>query len=111
MTKLWQLRAALRVALDYLKSPCTRIDGTKYSDFAHYHICFARRIIGSNFKYVCPYYNTGELDDMPERADCCDTCPYYGIIDFREDEAGERSLYFWMHKPIVGIIEEYKYGD
>ena len=105
MIKMWQPRAALKVALEYLKSPYTLIDGTEYSEYAHDHICFARRLIGSNFKYVCPHYNTGELDEL-EWSDCCDLCKYFGIINFYKDENDKKNINFVMHKSIVDTFED-----
>lgn len=110
MIKLWRLRKAFEVALDYLKTPYCFLTPTNYSEHAHDHICFALRLMGSSYKDVCPYHNCSDFD-RPELSDCCDTCPYFGIIDFRADEAGERSIYFWMHKPIVETFEEYKHGN
>lgn len=108
MIEMWKLRGALRVALDYIKYPYTRLDDNEiYSDDAHDHICFARRLMGSAFKDVCPHYNTGELD-RPELSDCCDNCPYFGIIDFCADESGERSIKFAMHKEIVDTFEDFR---
>ena len=106
MIEMWKLRGALRVALDYIKYPYTRLDNNEiYSDDAHKHICFARRLMRDAFKDVCPHYYTGELD-KPERSDCCDRCPYLGIINFCADEAGERSIKFYMDKTIVETYEE-----
>ena len=105
MIKLWQLRAALRAALDYLKSPCANIGGAKYSDFAHNHICFARRLMGSRFTDVCPYHNAIGFCG-PERSDCCDWCKYFGVIGFCKDENNNNSIKLYMNKSIVGTFEE-----
>lgn len=107
MIKLWQCKNALKVALEYIKNPYYLLDNMRYSEGSHWHICFAHRLMGSGFKDVCPNYNTGELD-RPERSDCCDNCPYFGIIDFCADESGERSIKFAMHKEIVDTFEDFR---
>ena len=104
MIEMWKLRGALRVALDYIKYPYTRMNNDIYSDDAHEHICFARRLMGSAFKDVCPHYNGGKIE--PEWSDCCDWCKYMGVIDFCKDENGKNSIKFAMHKPIVQILED-----
>lgn len=102
---LRKYKNALRLALDYIKDPYILLQPTIYSNEAHEHICFARRLMGSNYKDVCPYYHTGKLN-YPEHSDCCDRCPYMGIIDFCADEAGERSVKFYMDKAIVEMFED-----
>lgn len=111
MIEMWKLRGALRVALDYIKYPYTRLDNNEiYSDDAHDHICFARRLMGSAFRDVCPHYNTGELE-KPEWSDCCDWCKYMGVIDFYKDKDGCNSIRFAMHRPVVEILEDIRHEE
>ena len=105
MIGVWKYKNALKLALDYIKNPYHLLEPTIYSEDAHEHICFARRLMGRKFKQVCPWYYTGELWE-PEHSDCCDACPYCGIIDFCWDESGERSIKFIIHKSIVNTFED-----
>ena len=105
MINLWKYKNALRLALDYIKNPYHLLEPTTYSKDAHEHICFARRLAGSNYKDVCPDYYTGKLEYV-EHSDCCDKCPYMGIIDFCANEAGERSIKFYMDKDIVEVFDD-----
>ena len=104
---MWKYKNALKLALDYIESPYNLLEPTIYSEDSHEHICFARRLMGKNFKDVCPDYYTDEFDYYgPERLDCCEMCPYFGIISFCEDETGEQSIKFYMNKSIVDTFED-----
>lgn len=104
----WKYKNALKLAKEYVKNPYYLLDDMNYSEGAHWHICFAHRLLGSGFKNVCPHYYTTVLDCGPERSDCCDRCQYFGIINFCADESGEKSIKFYMDKAIVETFEDAK---
>ena len=103
---LYKYKNALKLALDYIKNPYHLFEPITYSKDDHVHVCFTRRLMRGQFKDVCPHYHTNELNYGPESSDCCDRCPYYGIIDFCADEAGERSIKFYMDKTIVETFKD-----
>ena len=112
MIKLWKLRNAFKVAINYIKTPYHILEPTVYSEDAHNHICFAHRFLGSNYRDVCP--RCDEVDDMPGWADCCDWCKYNGVINYCKDENDKNSIRFYMDKLIVDtyeVTEEYKRGN
>lgn len=105
-----RLRNALKIAVDYIKNPYCLLTPTIYSEHAHNHICFARRLMGSRFTDVCPYHNAIGFCG-PERSDCCDWCKYFGVIDFCKDENNNNSIKLYMNKSIVGTFEEKQHGN
>lgn len=102
---MWKYKNALKIALDYIKSPYCLLEPMIYSKDAHDHICFARRLMGSNFKDVCPYPCIVDFCG-PERSDFCDNCKYFGVIDFRKDEYDKKHIKLYMNKSLVDTFED-----
>ena len=98
---------ALQLVKDYIKTPYPLLNNYKYSVYSHEHICFPFRLLGSDFKYVCPHY-CSEYFDCPEHSDCCDTCKYLGIIDFNMDEKNKKNISFVMDKSIVEVFKDHE---
>lgn len=92
---------AIKVAKDFVDVPYIMLDDQCYNDFNHSHICFVRRLLGSGWKEICPYYNAVMRDGGPEWSDCCDRCKYFGSINFEKDKFKNKQISFYMNSKIV----------
>ena len=101
---MWKIKNAIKVAKNYMKCPYHLLDGGDFSEGCHDHICFPYRLMNGGFKKVCRHYM--EQDFEPEHSDCCDSCKYFGIVDFYTDEDGKENVMFYMNKPVVNIFVE-----
>lgn len=92
--KLWMLHSALRVAMNDIRFPRVRVMSSSWSDEDHAHFCYALRVLETkDFLAVCPLCKQKGKPCF-EHEDECDRCPYFGGVDFIE-ENGAKRVKFW----------------
>lgn len=87
------LRSALRVAVQRIRFPLTRIHSYNWSGEDHCHICYAARLLeADDFLAVCPLSNR---KPWVEHEDYCDECPYSGCVYFKQAADGTKWIDLW----------------
>lgn len=75
----WAVKVGFRNFLNFIKRPYGTIRPNLEDKDWHHHICIPLRFGNETFETFCPHKDNKNL--YPEFSDCCDFCPYMGIVD------------------------------